>query len=274
MTREAVLEAQRLNAGTRIFAVEHACVRPRYEGSIYDPTLIDRCIVERVNLVLGSMKIVGVDWGLTECGIVLLGEWRDHHPEIEEAFVEGVCIVASAFLHGRLVDAVVAQIRAWQLLFGDDVKVRADGNSPYNNRELHETYGYWVRAITGDKGDQGKANVARWLASGRLKILAGNDMLVTQMKNVRRDMATGKQIKKNKQGEEGDHGPDAARFALTEYDFIKWWHRQEAKEAPPTEEEEKAAQPPPKRRSRVKSRRGGQNLGAWHGKSIDQLLGW
>jgi len=222
-SRETVLEEQRINQGTRIFVVEHACERPEREGQIYNKELIDACVRDYFNLVMERRKIVGVDWGLTQCAMVLLGWWSEENPEDPEFPTEGLGLIDVVFMSNRLVDVVVAQIRSWQLRYGDDVVVRADGSHPYCNREL-ATHGYTVRPVYGDKKLLGEDNMARWIGSSAFRILGGFDLYMMQLHNLRRNTTTGKQLKENLEGDEGDHGPDATKFALMEVDYVKWFN--------------------------------------------------
>ena len=187
--------------------------------------------------------------------------------------IEGLGVIDVKFLTGQGTDSVIKQIVLWQLAWGDDIAIRADGSHPYNNRELYH-HGYSIRQIHGDKGNQGKDNVARWLGSGLLKIRSGMDMFVQQLKNLRRDMASGKQIKKNKPGERGDHGPDALRMALTYFDYVKWYKRVQ------TEKKKREAEFKKQLHKQHNARRSGRALpmsgrsGSWRGKNIDSFLGW
>ena len=280
--REKVLEAQRVNIGTRIFAVEHSCQRPRHDGTIFDPAVIDRCVVQSFPLILDRPLTVGIDWGLTEAAMTLIGEWRDVDPQDAEGFIEGIGVLAVRYLHGEGVGQVAAQIKEWLEVFGDPerqreardaIKCRADANSPYPNRELRVNYRYRVKGVKGDRKNIGKDNVSRWLASGHFRILGGNTTFVDQMKNLRRDMGTGKQIKDNKKGEEGDHGPDACRFALMDYDFIRWLKKQGMLEVDRKEE----TPPPrnPRRRDTPSARpRKDNRSGRWRGRSLDAMIGF
>lgn len=279
MTRDSILEAQRINAGTRLFPVEHACIRPRGEGTIYDPAIIDRCISPTINLIEGRSLTIGIDWGLTECGMVLIGEWRDWDPKDKTKLIEGVAVLDVRFLTQKTVAAAVVVIQEWQKAFEQDtVRIRADGSHPYANHDLYHTHGYRVRSVTGDKNNMGKDNVARWLGSGYLKIITGFDLFVEQMKNLRRDLATGKQVKDNKQGEEGDHGPDALRFALMNYSFIRWYKNSEQAALDVLEEEKKKKEKPKARQLRPSSRprskeRKLPNAHSWRGTDFSGLLG-
>jgi hypothetical protein len=220
-TRKMVLEEQKINQGTRIFPVEHACIRPEREGNIYNRTLIDACVVPSFNLCMERQKVVGIDWGLTQCAVVLIGEWLEANPEDEKFPVEGVGVIDIVYMSNRLTDVVVEQIKQWQLKFGDDILVRADGSHPYCNREV-ATHGYRVIPVHGDRKLLGEDNLARWLGSGHFRILDGFELFVTQLHNLRRNVLTGKQLKRNVDGEEGDHGPDALKFAMMQYDYVKW----------------------------------------------------
>jgi len=229
-TREQVLDEQRINIGTRIFEVEHACIRPQSEGQIYNPALVDACIVPFFNLKLDRQLVVGIDWGLTQCAIVLIGEWDEGLGTDE--FREGIGLIDVVYMSNRLTQAVVDQIRRWQERFGNlkhkhlgdpngvDIVVRADGSHPYCNREV-ATNGYNVKPVYGDKKLLGEDNMSRWFGSGLFKIVSGFGLFITQMHNLKRNTSTGKQIKKNLEGEEGDHGPDALKFAVMNYDFVK-----------------------------------------------------
>ena len=290
MKRESVLEAQRINAGTRIFQVEHACHRPRREGTIFDPTIIDRCQSPGFYLAIDRMMTAGIDWGLTECAMVLVGEWLAYDWEKlfvkkddESPLIAGIGMIDVRFLRGEGVDEVVEQLIQWQEQWGDNIRIRADGSHPYNNRELAYTYKYWVRPVHGDKGNYGKANVARWMASGFFQMLGGFELLIQQMKNLRRNMATGKQIKKNKQGEEGDHGPDALRIALMQYDYLKWYRTHEQAAVENDDEDEEPEQKPkespglwlPRREKPAKRNSQDKVLhrtGDWRGKGLDEIL--
>lgn len=230
-TRKTVIEEMNLNRGTRIFRTEHECSRPNREGQIYNRALIEKCVVESVTLRDDKPFIAGIDWGLTECAMVLLAEWTEENPDDPDWPREGLCVVDVVYMSGRLVDAVVEQIERWHKEFttpdlpaGPTIHVRADGSHPYNNNEL-ANYGYLVKPVHGDKKYMGTDNTARWLGSGFLRILSGMDLFVTQLHNLRRNIVTGKQVKKNVKGEEGDHGPDALRFALMGYDYVKWMTR-------------------------------------------------
>jgi hypothetical protein len=223
-TREQVMDEQRINKGTRIFEVEHMCRRPTKEGQIYNRALIDATLVDTFNLKQDVPKVIGLDWGLTQCALTLVGEWIEDNPDDAEFPHEGVGVVDVVYMSNRLVDAVVDQIQRWQTDYGDNVIVRADGSHPYNNREL-AVAGYEVRPVRGDPKQMGKDNTARWIGSGLLKILNGFTLFVAQLHNLRQHSMTGKQVKQNRADEEGDHGPDALRFALMEYDYVKWAER-------------------------------------------------
>ena len=222
MSREQVLDEQRLNKGTRIFIVEHACYRPHTEGRIYNRTLIDKCVHPTFNLFMDRPKVIGIDWGLEQSSMVIIGEWFEGDLATDpDNYTEGVGVIDIVFMSNKLVDTVVDQIIRWQEIYGDDVSIRADGSHPYNNKEL-ATHGYSVKPVYGDKKRLGEDNMARWIGSGHLKILAGFDLFVTQLHNLRRNVMTGKQMKKNLKGEKGDHGPDACKFALMDFSFIAW----------------------------------------------------
>jgi hypothetical protein len=126
-------------------------------------------------------------------------------------------------MSNRLTDEVIAQIKVWQKWWGDEVVIRADDSHPYCNKELREA-GYKVRTVHGDKDKVGEDNVQRWLGSGRFKILEELQILIIQLKNLRRD-EEGKQIKENRNDEKGDHVPDAMKFALMEFDYARWLAR-------------------------------------------------
>ncbi len=98
--------------------------------------------------------------------------------------------------------------------------VRSDGVQAYANIELSRNHGYHVKPVFGDPKGKTSGNLARWMISGRFKILSKNTMLIAQFKNLKRN-AQGKQIKKNLPGEKGDHGPDAVRFATAAHDYTK-----------------------------------------------------
>ena len=253
-TRKMVLEEQKINQGTRIFPVEHACIRPEREGNIYSRTLIDACVVPAFNLCMDRQKVIGIDWGLTQCAMVLVGEWVEANPEDEKFPIEGVGVIDVVYMSNRLTDVVVDQIKRWQLKFGDDVVVRADGSHPYCNREV-ATHGYRVVPVHGDRKLLGEDNLARWLGSGHFRILDGFELFVTQLHNLRRNVLTGKQLKRNVDGEEGDHGPDALKFAMMQYDYVRWSKKR-------TQEREKAHKPPERKLPSYKRRRG-----------LDALLG-
>ena len=228
--RDMVLDEQKINQGTRIFPVEHACIRPDREGQIYSKTLIDACLTPYFSLCMERRKVVGIDWGLTQCAMVLVGEWLLSSDDPNEVPIRGVGVVDVVYMSNRLVDVVVAQIQSWQKRYGDDVIIRADGSHPYCNTEV-ATHGYRVIPVHGDRKLLGEDNLARWLGSGFLKILDGFDLFVTQLHNLRRNVLTGKQLKKNIEGEEGDHGPDALKFAMMQFDYVKWTRkRKEAQE--------------------------------------------
>jgi len=220
--RDTVLEEQNINIGTRIFPVEHCCIRPEGEGQIYNRALIDACVVDSFNLCVNEPLTVGIDWGLTQCAVVLVGVWSEEDPEDEGFPLEGLGVVDIVFMSNRLVEAVVEQLRSWQLRFQTDrLTVRADASHPYCNKEL-ASFGYIVRAVKGDRQLMGEDNVARWLGSGNLKILSGFTFFIQQLHNLRRNILTGKQKKINTDDEQGDHGPDALKFALMNYDYIRW----------------------------------------------------
>lgn len=223
-TREQVLDEQRINKGTRIFFVEHCCYRPQSEGKIYNKKLVEACVVPYFGLCVKRRKIIGIDWGLTQCAIVLVGEWSEEDPANPNFPLEGVGLVDVVFMSNRLVDAVVDQIRRWQLRYGDDVIIRADGSHPYNNLEL-ANHGYIVKPVHGDRKLLGEDNMARWIGSGFFRILEGFSLFMAQMHNLRRSAISGKQLKQNKEGEEGDHGPDALKFALLSVSCLKWLER-------------------------------------------------
>lgn len=202
------------NKGTRIFIVEHECNRPAFEGQIYSPVVIDSCVVDSFPLDRSCRKVVGIDWGLTECFMVLLGEWIDGP-------LRGIGVVATRVMSNKLTDEVIEQIRYWQKWFGDEILVRADHSHPYCNMELVKKGKFRVKTVKGDKDKKGEDNVQRWLSSGVFKILREQTRLITQLKNVRQD-DDGKQIKDNRDDERGDHGPDAMKFALMALDYVKW----------------------------------------------------
>ena len=220
--RKTVLEEQKINIGTRIFTVEHACIRPEQEGHIYNRTLIDACVVPHFNLQVDRPKTVGIDWGLTQCAVVLIGEWIEDNPTEPEFPLAGLGVVDVVFMSNRLTDVVVEQIKRWQLRYGDDVVIRADGSHPYCNREV-ANHGYRVIPVHGDRKLLGEDNLARWLGSGSLRILEGFELFMTQLHNLRRNVMTGKQLKRNLEGEQGDHGPDALKFAMMQYSYARWF---------------------------------------------------
>lgn len=232
--RKMVLDEQKINQGTRIFPVEHACIRPEREGQIYNRALIEACLAPSFALCMDRQKTIGIDWGLTQCAVVLVGEWAEENREKDKPMIEGVGVIDVVFMSNRLTDAVVDQIKRWQLRYGDDVVIRADGSHPYNNREL-ASHGYRVVPVNGDRKLLGEDNLARWLGSGLFKILDGFGLFVTQLHNLRRNVLTGKQVKQNRAGEEGDHGPDALKFAMMQYDYVKWTRKRQAAD----EEDEK-----------------------------------
>lgn len=202
------------NRGTRLFMVEHECERPRHEGQIYSPTLIELCVVDSFPLDTKARKVVGIDWGLNECFMVLIGEWVDGRER-------GLGVVATRWMSNKLTDEVIAQLRQWQEWYGDDIAIRGDHSHPYCNKELVKKGRFKVRTVKGDREKLGEDNVQRWLASGVFKILREHTRLITQLKNVRQD-DDGKQIKENKAGEQGDHGPDAMKFGLFDFDYVRW----------------------------------------------------
>jgi hypothetical protein len=236
-TREQVLDEQRINLGTRVFEVEHACIRPYSEGQIYNPKLVDACIVPFFNLRLDRPLVVGIDWGLTQCAVILIGEWSEGTLG-QDDYREGIGMIDIVYMSNRLTQAVVDQIRRWQERFGElkhkhlgdpngvEIVVRADGSHPYCNREV-ATNGYHVKPVYGDRKLLGEDNMSRWFASGLFKIVEGFGLFITQLHNLKRNTSTGKQVKKNLEGEEGDHGPDACKFAVMSYDFVKMFHKRE-----------------------------------------------
>jgi hypothetical protein len=151
---------------------------------------------------------------------------------------EGIGVVDVVYMSNRLTQAVVDQIRRWQERFGElkhkhlgdpngvEIIVRADGSHPYCNREV-ATNGYRVKPVFGDRKLLGEDNMSRWFGSGLFKIVEGFGLFVTQLHNLKRNTSTGKQVKKNLEGEEGDHGPDACKFAVMNYDFVKMLHKRE-----------------------------------------------
>jgi hypothetical protein len=220
-SRKMVLEEQKINQGTRIFPVEHACIRPEREGNIYNKALIEACMAPWFNLCMDRRKVVGIDWGLTQCAVVLIGEWTMENENPSLPPIEGVGLIDIVFMSNRLVDVVVEQIQSWQKRYGDDVVIRADASHPYCNTEV-ASHGYRVIPVKGDRLLRGEDNLARWLGSGFFKMLEGFELLITQLHNLRRNVMTGKQIKRNISGDDGDHGPDALKFAMMEYDYVKW----------------------------------------------------
>lgn len=212
-SRNLVLAKFESNKGTRLYQVEHECQRPRHEGQIYIPTVIDSCVFDQFQLNTKARKVIGIDWGLTQCAMVLLGEWIDGK-------VNGVGVIATRIMSNRLTDEVISQILYWQSLFGDEVVIRADHSHPYCNKELRQKR-YRVRTVKGDKDKLGEDNAQRWLSSGRFRILRELGLLITQCKNLRRG-EDGKQLKENRDDERGDHLPDAMKFGLMEYDYQRW----------------------------------------------------
>lgn len=212
-SRNLVLAKFESNKGTRLFQVEHECGRPQHEGIIYIPSMVESCVVDAFALNVRARKVVGIDWGLTQCAMVLVGEWIDGK-------TNGIGVVAARIMSNRLTDEVVKQLRFWQSLWGDELVVRGDASHPYCNKELREK-GYVVRTVKGDKDKVGEDNVQRWMASGRFRILRELGLLVTQLKNLRRG-PDGKQVKENRDDERGDHIPDALKFALMELDYTRW----------------------------------------------------
>lgn len=220
LPRSAIVEAYNLNKGTSIFRTEHECTRPQLGSKIFDPTIIDRCITETVRINTTKPMAIGIDWGLTECAMCLLAEWEEENPEDPDAPLWGICVLDTVYMANKLVDEVIREIVKWQEEFGDEVRIRADGSHPYNNKQLRDC-GYRVSPVMGDPKNMGMDNLSRWLVSGQFKILGHNKMLITQFKNLKRSMDTGKQIKKNVAGEHGDHGADCARMATMIYSFIQ-----------------------------------------------------
>lgn len=259
-TREQVLDEQRINIGTRIFQVEHACIRPKSEGMIYNPDLINACITPYVSVLLDQSFVVGIDWGLTECAIVLVAPWEEGTLGMPD-FNWGIAVIDVVYMSNRLTQAVIDQVGRWQERYGSAkyqmhgendgirVKIRADGSHPYCNREVADS-GYRVKPVHGDRKQMGEDNLKRWIASGRFKICDGFSLFVTQLHNLRRNPNTGKQKKENKPGEEGDHGPDALKFACLEFDYVKMYRHYEQL----LEEHEKAQRAP--KRQLPKARRG------------------
>ena len=217
-TREKVLEKFYLNRGTRVFRVEHECHRPAFEGLIYNPTIITRCKVPGFDIDINDVKTIGIDWGLTQCAMAMLSPWKDSRG------LRGIGLLGMRFMSNELTQEVLAQIQYWQEQFGDRVVIRADASHPYCNKELREA-GYKVRTVKGDPKRVAETNLQRWISSGLFLVYADGDgipMWESQMKNLQRNLATGKQKKKNTDDEHGDHGPDATKFGMMNYDFIKW----------------------------------------------------
>jgi hypothetical protein len=227
-TRRQVIEKYVTNLGTRLYMVEHECNRPEWEGKIYNPALVDQCVVAGFELMNGRPMVAGIDWGLTECFMVLLGEWEDDEGG------SGIGVVATRVMSNKLTDEVIEQLGHWQVEFETDkIFVRADASHNYSNQEVREA-GFRVKAIKGDRKKIGEHNLGRWIGSGLLKILSTCSLLVEQLKRLRQD-SDGKQIKQNKSGVEGDHGPDALKFASWAFDCREWLNKL-------LDDEEKAAE--------------------------------
>jgi hypothetical protein len=225
--RERVLEKKQINKGTQVFEVEHANLRPKISARVFSEAALEACVVPGFDLVADKRKVIGIDWGMTECAMALLGEWSE---ETKEDLVEGLGVVDAVFMAGKTVKPVIRQIQKWQETYGDDIFIRADGSHPYNNKELGEE-GYKVRPVHGDKTFLGEDNLGRWMASGQFRILQHLNYLLEQFKNLKRSTASGKQVKQNKPGVEGDHGPDAVKFAALEWNYVKWFKKRQKEEA-------------------------------------------
>ena len=204
LSRDAILKAWKLNAGTGVWEVEHECQRPTTSGMVYDPLRIAAAVTPLPDLPRPTgpvRRTVGVDWG--QHAVAVLAE--RHGPYV--AICEG------RLFESKPMGAVVEYLVELRRRLGRFI-VYADAENAYGNLDLTNAGFEVVPVPFGQRKEEGIENVTRCLGHGRLKIADHGDLkaVIRQLLRLHRN-DQGKVVK------EDDHGPDALMCAMLGFRF-------------------------------------------------------
>ncbi len=205
LSRDNVIMAKMLNAGTDVWAVEHECKRPTTSGMVYDAEKVQAVVTPLSDLRRpeGSVRrAVGIDWG--RFAVAVLAERAIDHVVISEGRI----------FDSKTIGDVVQYLVELRSRIGDFM-VYADAENAYGNRDCRDA-GFEVVSVAFNKfKDGGIENIARYLNHGKIKIADDGHLktVIRQLLRYRRNEA-GKIVKQD------DHGPDALMCAMLHFQFV------------------------------------------------------
>jgi hypothetical protein len=205
LSRDNVVKAKMLNAGTDVWAVEHECKRPTTSGMVYDAEKVQAAVTPLSDLQrpVGSVRrAVGIDWGRFAVAV------------LAERAVDHVVVSEGRIFDSKTIGDVVQYLVELRSRLGDFM-VYADAENAYGNRDCRDA-GFEVVSVAFNKfKDGGIENIARYLNHGKLKIADDGHLktVIRQLLRYRRNEA-GKIVKMD------DHGPDALMCAMLHFQFV------------------------------------------------------
>jgi hypothetical protein len=205
LSRDNVLKAKVLNAGTDVWAVEHECHRPTASGMIYNPEKVQLAVVPACEIVrpTGTVRrAVGIDWD--RFAVAVLAERGTDH----------IAITEGRIFDSRPISDLVQYLVELRNRVGDFV-VYADAENAYGNLDCRNAGFETVPVAFNKFKDEGIENLARYFEHQKIKIADEGALqtVVRQLLRYHRD-DSGRIVKKD------DHGPDALLCAMLPFPFI------------------------------------------------------
>ena len=215
-SRQTNVDSKIMYRGTERFEVEFCNMRPQFSGPIYGLKAIEGSIVESIEIEnpeefyeqsnSNRRAIVGIDWGISiEGAINLMLPCEDY-----------LVVIEALSFSNRLLREWKDKIDEWENIWGP-TRIYADSSHPFNNDELAED-GYDITPVEFKSiKDYGIDNLSKLFINNRIKILADNDQMISQLKKYHRNPETGKIVKKN------DHHCDSLLAATVTFDCYEIW---------------------------------------------------
>ena len=205
LSRDNVIKAKLLNAGTDVWAVEHECKRPKAAGMIYNPEKVQAAVTPASDLRRPTghvRRAVGIDWG--RFAVAVLAERADDH----------IAITEGKIFDSRPISDLVQYLVELRARVGDFI-VYADAENAYGNLDCRNAGFETVPVPFNKYKDEGIENLARYFEHGKIKITDEGALqtVVRQLLRYHRD-ESGRIVKKD------DHGPDALLCAMLPFPFV------------------------------------------------------
>lgn len=231
---EDAVNAYNINHGGRIFWVEHACEDPDDTPEVFGDAMVERCVVKRSEITLYHShrdSSDGIDWGMGQCFMVRIMPYfkdtkkLDEKGEIDKSRSNiGLCIVCSHAMSHQLEDVVIEVLDSWTMKTRVRATVYADSSHNYCNARIRRDGRVKVVPVSFKKyKDLAAKTLYEWMQSDSLRIIEeDNELLINQLKNLKKDPKTGKIVKSSGDDEKADHGADACISGIMHYPFMKW----------------------------------------------------